>query len=101
MSNFFMDDHKTKVVMGNKKKDVDVKTLMAQNEVERKKRLVAKQQLEAATLIQSNLRRVLVQKRVANQILQPKTVEGKGLAQNVAALRKLMLKVPEKAGAIA
>ena len=96
-----MDDFKTKVVMGNKKKDVDVKTLMAQNEAERKKRQVAKQQLEAATLIQSNLRRVLASRSVVNQILNNKDQEGRGLAQNVAALRLLMGKVPDKAGAIA
>lgn len=42
MNNFFMDDFKRKVVMGNKKKELDVKQLIAQNEQERKKRQLIK-----------------------------------------------------------
>jgi hypothetical protein len=43
MDSFFYDDMKKKnVVMGNKKKEVDVKELMLQNEAERKKRQLHK-----------------------------------------------------------
>jgi hypothetical protein len=39
MDNFFFDDMKKRnVVMGNKKKDVDVKELMLQNDLKRKQR---------------------------------------------------------------
>jgi phosphoglycerol transferase MdoB-like AlkP superfamily enzyme len=68
MDNFFYDDNKKKVVMGNKKKDVDVKSLIMQNEEERKKRALHKLQMSSATLIQSELKRYLIHKQIANQI---------------------------------
>jgi hypothetical protein len=68
MDNFFYDDTKKKVVMGNKKKDVDVKSLIMQNEEERKKRALHKLQMSSAEVIQKELRRHNLQKRLANQI---------------------------------
>ena len=68
MDNFFYDDTKKKVVMGNKKKDVDVKSLIMQNEEERKKRALHKLQMSSAEVIQKELRRHNTQRRLANQI---------------------------------
>ena len=68
MDNFFYDDTKKKVVMGNKKKEMDVKSLIMQNDEERKKRALYKLQMTSATLVQSQLRRYMTQKKIANQI---------------------------------
>jgi len=68
MDNFFYDDTKKKVVMGNKKKEMDVKSLIMQNDEERKKRALYKLQMSSATLVQSQLRRYMTQKKIANQI---------------------------------
>jgi hypothetical protein len=54
--------------MGNKKKDVDVKSLIMQNEEERKKRALYKLQMSSAEVIQKELRRHNLQMRLANQI---------------------------------
>ena len=39
---FFFEEPKRQVVMGNKRKELDVKELMQQNEAERKKRQLIK-----------------------------------------------------------
>ena len=54
------DFKKTKVVMGNVKKEMGVQQLVAQSNEERKKRQVEKLQTESATRIQSYLRRSIV-----------------------------------------
>ena len=58
MDNFFFDDmNKRNVVMGNKKKDVDVKELMAQNDLKRKQRQLEKLQLDSAIIIHKEITR--------------------------------------------
>lgn len=71
MDKFFMgaeDFKKTKVTMGNKKKEIDVKQLVAQSDFERQKRKLEKLQLESATTIQSYLRRYRTNKMLADTI---------------------------------
>ncbi len=65
MDKFFFDDKK-KVVMGNKKKDVDVKGLMQQNEDERKKRQLHKLQMDSATIIQKEINKYRTKKQIAS-----------------------------------
>ncbi len=52
--------------MGNKKKDVDVKGLMQQNEDERKKRQLHKLQMDSATIIQKEIKRYRTKKQIAS-----------------------------------
>ena len=71
--NFFYDDmNKKNVVMGNKKKEVDVKELMQQNEAERKKRQLHKLQMDSATVMQKEIKRFRAKKQIASQLLGTK-----------------------------
>lgn len=99
MDRFMFDDFKNKVNMGNKKKDLDVKALMQQTDLERKKRQLAKLQAESATIVQKHLRRCLTQRSLANQVFGES--EGMKVAVNLHQLRKFMDQKPEVRALIA
>lgn len=109
MDKFLFDDFKGGkgvVNMGNKKKELDVKSLIIQNDQERNKRQLIKLQAESATLIQSHLRKIRVQSYVANRIfnsqentnLSDSVLQPKKVSYNLNLLIQLMKRVPEKKG---
>ncbi len=77
MDGFFFDDKALKKVnMGYKKKDLGVQDIKMINEEERKKRQLHKLQMESATTIQKELRRVGTRKMIAERMLGDEEQKG-------------------------
>ena len=89
MDKFFHDDFEYKVNMGSRK-DLDKKAIIEKNKREREKRMQVKLENESAEKLQKHIRRVLVNQKIAKDL-----VVGQKLKENVKAVEQLVVKMPQ------